>query len=353
MIASSGLILDVEDRMHLSGGVSQSISVIVVNWNQIEYLRNCLQSLTEQAPRETEVVVVDNASTDGSVEMVEAYFPKVNLVKSSTNLGWVGGVNLGFRRSAGEIAFLLNNDTEIGPGCVEAVMRAFRRTSVAIVGCRVYDLRDRRREHEAGMSIDRFGFMIPFPDRRLSLPPFYVSGTGLAVRRSDAEELGLFDERFHVYSEDIDLCWRYRLAGREIDVARDAVVYHAIGGSVAGGVKGSGSYETSKRRVYLRERNAIAMMIKNYSAWSLMLILPTYLLLLVLESLISVLTLRPAWGIQCLHAVIWNMRNLYGTLRLRRSVQTHRRVRDRDLPFDSRFGKVLAFRSVGLPRLVQ
>jgi GT2 family glycosyltransferase len=329
-------------------------SVIVVNWNQADYLKRCLHSLEANAPSGTEVIVVDNASSDGSPEMATRLFPCVRLIESDRNMGWVGGVHEGVRHSRGQVLMLLNNDTEIAPGCIEAVLDEFeRRPEVAVVGCRVFDLHERQLEREAGMSIDRFGFMIPFRDRKAELPPFYVSGTGLAVRRSVVEELGLFDERYEVYAEDIDLCWRYRLAGKNVTVAEKAIVYHAIGGTIEGGVKAfSQRYKSSERRVYLRERNALATMLKNYSSASLLYVLPAYLLLLVGEVLLSIVTLQLSWGAQCLRALAWNMRNIARTLELRASVQATRRIRDRELPFDSRLGKLLALRAVGVPRVV-
>jgi GT2 family glycosyltransferase len=330
------------------------VSIVVVNWNGIDYLRNCLRSLRDHAPEGTQVVVVDNGSTDGSTEMVAKLFPEVDLIANGGNEGWVAGAHKGAARSRGEILFLLNNDTEIAPGCIEAVLRRFEDPGVSIVGCHVRDLADRGLEHEAGMSIDRFAFMVPFPFRRRDLPPFYVSGTGLAVRSKDVRELGLFDDRYEVYAEDIDICWRYRLAGKHVTVAEDAVLYHAIGATVAGGVRGDGShYSTSRRRVYLRERNSLATMLKNYSLASLLYVLPAYLSLLIGEVVASIITLRPSWGAQLLRALAWNAAHLPTTLALRREVQHRRRIPDRTLPFDNRLGKWLALRAVGVPRFVR
>jgi GT2 family glycosyltransferase len=338
----------------LGGPTESTVSVIVVNWNQAEYLKRCLRSLEAGSPPGTEIIVVDNASNDGSPAIAAELFPALRLVQSDRNLGWVGGVHEGVRHSNGQILLLLNNDTEIAPGCIEAILKEFeRRPEVAVVGCRVRDLQHRQVDREAGMSIDRFGFMIPFENRRPNLPPFYVSGTGLAVRRAAVEELGLFDERYEVYAEDIDLCWRYRLAGRDVAVANDAVLYHEIGATVPGGIKGSSSrYESSMRRVYLRERNALATMLKNYSLGSLLYVLPTYFLLLLGEVLLSIAMLQPSWGGQCVRAVVWNVRNIVRTLELRASVQAKRQVRDRELPFDPRLGKFLAFRVVGIPKVI-
>jgi GT2 family glycosyltransferase len=330
------------------------VTVVVVNWNQIEYLRNCLASLKEHVPPGTEVIVVDNASTDGSTTMVMESFPEFRLITNEVNEGWVAGTHVGAAHSNGEILFLLNNDTEIAQGCIEALVRKFEDPGLSIVGCRVRDLADRDLEHEAGMSIDRFAFMVPYRARRHHLPPFYVSGTGLAVRAKDVEELGLFDDRYEVYAEDIDICWRYQLAGKRVGVADDAVIYHAIGGTVAGGVKGGQArYATSRRRIYLRERNALATMLKNYSGASLCYVLPAYLLLVGGEIGASVIMLRFSWGVQLVRALLWNVVHLPGTLALREIVQDHRRVSDGELPFDNRLGKWLALRAVGVPRFVR
>jgi GT2 family glycosyltransferase len=329
-----------------------TLSVVVLNYNDEDGLRKCLKSLEPMVGKSPllEVLVVDNNSADGSRRVVSNN-PWSRLIESETNLGCAGGRNLGWANAKGEIVFFVDSDAEVADGCVAAVAEFFAEDSrVGVVGCVVKDPGDRTTVSEAGMSIDRFGFMIFFYEREQSLAPFYVSGCSFAVRRELALDLGVFDDRYFIFEEEIDLCWRYQLAGYRVAVAHDAVVYHRAGTNFKGGpVSESALYTTSRSRVYLRERNALATMLKNYSARSLLVILPLYLVALTGEALVALVTLRLGWSMQCVKAVIWNALNLRGTLARRRRVQETRVVGDRDLPFDPRFGKWLGFRQIGLP----
>lgn len=333
---------------------SPRISVIVVNWNQAEFLRACIRSLSHDHVRSiAEVIVVDNGSTDSSVATMRSEFPWVEVIESKKNLGFTGGNELGLRHSKGEIVFLLNNDAEIEVDCLDHVLAAFDRDpSVALVGCVVKDLRDRRRILERGQAIDRFAFPIPYEAKREG-PPFYVSGCALGIRRQVIDQLGFLDDRFFMFVEDVDLCWRYRLAGNKLVIADEATVYHEGGGSLTGGTARGSVYVTSLWRIYLRERNTVATLIKNYSAPSLLLILPAYIAVLFGEFLTALILFRFQLAMQYVRSVTWNLRNLRETLQMRRFVQSNRVVRDRDLPFDRRFGKLLALRLVRMPRLVK
>jgi GT2 family glycosyltransferase len=330
------------------------VSIVVLNYNDVGGLKRCLsaiESSAEDSPVK-EILVVDNASTDGSRELVQSSFPGARLIESATNRGCAGGRNLGWTEATGDIVFFIDSDAQVAPGCIDALVKEFAEESVAIAGCVVKDPGDRTTVQEAGMSIDRFGFMIFYYARRQDLSPFYASGCSLAIRRNLGDVLGVFDERFFIFEEEIDLCWRYRLAGYSVEVGSDAVVYHRAGTNFEGGaVGGLNEYATSATRVYLRERNAMATLIKNYSATSLIRILPIYLAMLLGEAVLACCLLRFGWGLQYAKAIGWNVRNLPGTLRLRRTVQSLRKVSDKELPFDRRIGKWVVFRAVGIPRV--
>jgi GT2 family glycosyltransferase len=330
------------------------MSVIIVNWNKAALLRECLESLDDEGVRrQAEVIVVDNGSTDSSREVVEGEFPWVTLIKSSHNLGFTGGNHLGLRHARGRIAFLLNNDARVAPGCIKAVLQAFENTSSGVVGCVVKDAREPERTLEAGLAVDRFGFMIPFDADLHDAAPFYVSGCAFAFRRCLADRLGIFDDRFYMFMEDVDMCWRYRLAGYRVDVARDAVVFHHSGSSITGGTTRDETYVTSLRRFYYRERNTLAMLLKNYSLTSLAKILPLYLMMSACEVLLALFMLRPRLAWTYVRALAWNVAELRRTWKLRKRVQSLRTVPDRNLPFDPRFGKLTALRLVGMPRFVK
>jgi GT2 family glycosyltransferase len=329
------------------------VSVVVLNWNGASDLGPCLSALEAEGDDVLEeVIVVDNASEDDSCNIVRTGFPWVRLIASDSNLGCAGGRNLGWINAKGDIVFFLDSDAWISPGCVRAIREAFASSqNVAVAGCVVLDQSDPRVIQEAGMSIDRYGFMLSYDARHPALPPFYVSGCSVALRRKLADATGMFDDRYFIFAEEIDLCWRCRLVGFDVTVVPGAVVRHRGGTSFKGGPVRGSRYTTSAQRVYLRERNTMATLIKNYSALYLLRRLPIYLLILASEFVIALLLLRWRWAIQYPRAIAWNVRNMPGTLHLRRQLQRVRQRPDRDLPFDDRLGKLVVLRRLGIPRV--
>jgi GT2 family glycosyltransferase len=329
------------------------VSVVVLNWNGAPDLAPCLSALeAERGDALEEVIVVDNASEDDSCNIVRDNFPWVRLIPSDSNLGCAGGRNLGWINAKGDVVFFLDSDASVEPGCIRALKEVFTSNQrLGVAGCVVRDQAAPHEIQEAGMSIDRYGFMLSYEARRQSLPPFYVSGCSMAIRRSLADIVGMFDERYFIFAEEIDLCWRCRLIGFDVTVAPGAVVRHRGGTSFLGGLVRGSRYRTSAQRVYLRERNTMASLIKNYSAWSLIRRLPVYLLIIAFEFLVALFLLQWQWAIQYPRAMVWNVRNLPGTLRLRRHVRRVRQRPDHDLPFDNRFAKLVVFRRVGIPRV--
>jgi GT2 family glycosyltransferase len=200
------------------------VTAVVVNWNGFDETRRCIESLRRVDYRQLRIIVVDNGSTDGSAERLEAEFTEAKLVGSKRNRGFAGGANLGIRDAldaGADYAWLLNNDAEVGERTLEALLAAAERDPrVGIVGveaCRVS-----RWTAVAG------------PGDRLD----YVAGACMLIRRTVLEEVGLFDETYFFYYEDADLCLRARRAGWKLAVAPDARIQHRGGVSVNRGSSG-------------------------------------------------------------------------------------------------------------------
>jgi GT2 family glycosyltransferase len=227
------------------------LSIIIVSFNAREDLDRCLQSiLGSPPPMSHEIIVVDNGSVDGSADAVRRH-GSVVLIEAGTNLGFAAANNRGIRASQGELLLLLNSDTVVPAGAVDQLVAVLRaRPEVAVVGPRLVDATGR-----AELS---FGRMItPLAEirqRRLirghyrgdpaisqaveamtrrEQHPDWVSGACLLVRRSDAEAVGLLDERFFMYTEDVDFCAAIRGRGRQILFTPDVVVTHLRGRSAA------------------------------------------------------------------------------------------------------------------------
>ena len=219
------------------------VSVVIPNWNGREFLPACLDSLRAQTYPHIEIILVDNASVDGSPEMVEEQHPEVRVLRLPENRGFTGACNTGLRAAGGEIAVLLNNDTEAAPDWVEQVVGAFKRHPQAgMVASKMllYDQRDML--HTAGdfYRVDgRAGNRGVWQkdSERFSHEEYIFSACGgsAAYRRVMLDAVGLLDEDFFFSMEDVDLAWRAQLAGWRCVYVPRAVVYHrlaATGGDV-------------------------------------------------------------------------------------------------------------------------
>ncbi len=229
------------------------IAVIIVNWNAREDLRVCLSSLyAAPTPRlDYEVWVVDNASGDGSAEMVTAEFPEVKLRANTDNLGFSKANNQAIAETDSQYVFLLNSDAAIRPGALEALLAyASTHPNAAILGPKVLNPDGSlqfscRRFPSLGAGFFRntyLGRLFPNNsfardylmtnfDHASDTPVDWVSGCAMLLRRAAIDEIGVLDERFYMYCEDVDICQRVWDAKREVVYVPEAVVTHAIGRS--------------------------------------------------------------------------------------------------------------------------
>jgi GT2 family glycosyltransferase len=227
-----------------------ALSIVIVNYNAQPHLENCLQSLTSSPPAIAhEIVVVDNASTDGSAHAVRARWPAITLIEQRSNVGFAAGNNSGIRASRGALILLLNNDTIVPAGAIDRLVEALlAQPDVAVAGPRLVDDRGRAelsfgpmispanelrqkwvmRLHARGVRrvsrwVDRATRQGRYVD--------WVSGACLLVRRADAERVGLLDERYFLYTEDVDFCAAIRAQGRRVLFTPAAQVVHLRGRS--------------------------------------------------------------------------------------------------------------------------
>jgi GT2 family glycosyltransferase len=238
------------------------VSVIIPNWNGQRFLPACLEALRQQSFTDHEVVLVDNASTDDSVAYVRAAFPEVRAAVLPRNVGFAGGVNAGIQAARGECVALLNNDTEADPGWLEALVQALDRDrEIGFAASKMIGFHDRELLDGCGdaMSWHMLAHKIGAGQRDVGQyeTPRRVFGAcaGAAIyRRSLFETVGLFDEEFFAYYEDVDLSFRAQLAGFPCLYVPTAVVAH-IGSATAG--------KESALFFYLWTRNRIYLMLKN------------------------------------------------------------------------------------------
>ncbi len=229
-----------------------SLTVVVVTFNARADALACLSSLHTHPPaRPWDVVVVDNDSADGTADAIAATWPDVRLVRLETNVGFAAANNVGIRATAGDLVLLLNSDTLVGAGQIEALCAALEgEPAAAAAGPRLVDGQGRQ-ELSYGRMLSpmnearqkaRAWLLAAGPDiarRRIAADMRrrqfvdWVSGACLLVRRTPAEQVGLLDERFFMYCEDVDFCAALREAGHRILYAPDVVVTHLRGRSRA------------------------------------------------------------------------------------------------------------------------
>jgi GT2 family glycosyltransferase len=240
------------------------VSVIVVNWNGEPYIAECVDSLLAQTYPRTEIIVVDNASTDGSVGLLRnRYGPKIRLIVNRENRGFTGGNNDGMAQAAGDYVALINNDATADPGWVAALVREAEldpRVGMCASKIVVYD--DRTVIDSAGLLLSRDGLgrgrgRLERDGDRYDHPEDALMPSGCAAlyRRAMLDEIGTFDESFFMYCEDVDLGLRGLVAGWRCRYVPDAVVRHRYSAS-------AGKY--SMRKVFLVERNRVWVMLKSF-----------------------------------------------------------------------------------------
>ena len=261
------------------------VAVIIPHWNGVEILESCLRSLAAATYPNLEIVLVDNASSDGSPDFVRKHFPTVRLIENEQNLGFAGGCNRGLQQVQAEYYLVLNNDTTHEPDWIEPlVFQMNRDPGIAAVQPKIMSAQSPQVFDYAGgvgglMDVLGFPFALGrifttmetddgFYDTPTEI--FWASGTALLLRGSALQTVGLFDETFFAHMEEIDLCWRLQNAGWRIVNAPQSKIYHHSGWTLP---------PDRFQKKYLNHRNNLMMIIKNYPFVYLAAILPARLAL--------------------------------------------------------------------------
>jgi GT2 family glycosyltransferase len=302
-------------------------SVVIPNVNGERFLPDCLTALGGQTDTDFEVIMVDNGSTDGSLAIVRDSFPEVRVIELRDNFGFAKAMNVGIEAAAGEYVVFLNNDTRVAPDWLaELVACLERRPQAAAAGSRTLLMRDESLIDGAGDVMDWTFLPHPRghgePDSkryREEMPVTTVSAAACAWRADALRDIGLFDEDFFIYYEDVDLGLRARLLGYESWYAPRSVALHARGAWTAG---------RSEYTFFHPVKNRWFMIVKNVPA------------LLLLRHLPRILFGEAYWWNQARkHRKIRVMLRAYGAvgrslprlLAKRRKLQPRRRVALQDL----------------------
>lgn len=242
---------------------TMEIAVVIPNWNGKDSLSDCLDSLLVQTLK-PHIIVVDNASVDGSYELVEQKYQTVELIKNKTNLGFAGGVNTGIKRALEQnsrYVALLNNDAVADKDWLKNLVKFLEDNEQAGIATGKILTSDHKLIDSTGEGYSNWG--LPFPRGRGESDNhqyddrtwvFGASGGASLYRVSMLKEIGLFDEAFFAYYEDVDISFRAQLAGWKVAYVPGAVAYHQIG-ATSGKIKGLTTYQTLKNLPLLLYKN--------------------------------------------------------------------------------------------------
>lgn len=294
------------------------VSIIIVNWNGLQYLRECLDSLLFQSYQNFELILVDNASKDKSVEFVESEYPSVTIIKNNENLGFAAGTNIGIYHSKGEIIALFNQDAMADKEWLSIlVQELINNDDIAAVAGKVYYRSDK---YPIGSIFSTWSKIDPYSAKpsnffrdEYKAEVDYLTGCAMLVKRDVINKIGPLDTDYFLYFEETDWCARMIRAGYRLLYIPDAIVWHVV----------SGSIENSQLKTWYMMRNRVRFALKNFDIGYL----PLFIISLGVEVLSSIrkelMHHNQTSLIVTLKAIQWNVKNISKTLKARKRDLTH------------------------------
>lgn len=315
----------------------EKVAIIVLNYNGLKFLNGCFSSLKKLNYPDFEVTMVDDFSSDDSVAYTAKNFPWVKILQNDKNLGACISFNRAVKRTKAGLIVKIDNDVIVDKNWLKEMVATLESDpEIGVVGSKILNY-DGKSIQEYGSNIDRTGY--PMNYLYLKGSPkyisgthevFYVSGCSMLFRKKVFERVGMFDEKFYIYKDDLDLCWRLKLFGYKTVTNFNSVLCH-LSGVTQGGTtvrKKIVKYSTTFRKRYFGERNTLRMLLKNYAATSLLQVLPFYFFIIFAE--VAYFTFKRQCGIYpvFLQVFWWNILNLPDTVKERQRIQQGRTVPD-------------------------
>ncbi len=313
------------------------VSVLVLNYNGKRFLDDCFQSVLAATYPNFETYMIDNNSTDDSVEYVQQKYPAVQIIQTGADAGYSRAYNIGFTKAKGMYFVLLNNDVKVEKNWLEPLVDASEQEpEIGALQPKLLSLRKPDEFEYAGASggyIDAFGY--PFSRGRIFqtiekdqgqyddiVRVFWTTGAAMFLRAEILSETGDLDADFVHHMEEIDLCYRINLAGYILKVIPESVVYHYGGGTI--------KYE-SYSKLYWNHRNSIFMMFKNMGSKKLIGFLVKRFGFDVITLIQCFIRLRFKQFIAVFHAYLWLVFHPGQLMKKRKHVQQKRNVNDQDI----------------------
>jgi GT2 family glycosyltransferase len=294
-------------------------SIVIINYNGLAYLDELFSSLQKQTLKPREVLLVDNASSDNSLEFIKNSYPETRILSFKKNLGFAAAANTGLKESLCEAVALVNTDIKLDENWLKNLIDSFTEDQdIAAVAAkiRLYDQPDCLNGVGGGMN--KLGYtwdigMFEKDNGQYDSPSevIFAPASAALFRKSAVIEAGGFDESFFMYHEDVDLGWRMWLLGHRIVTCPKAIAYHHFGGSTK-------ASRSMMWRELLGERNDMTSLLKNYETRH------------ALSAIIEMMSLKqkPSRKAGQVKNLLWNLLKLPSILKKRRHIQKHRKLTD-------------------------
>lgn len=312
------------------------VSIIIVNWNGLRWLPDCFDSLAVQDWKNYEIIFVDNASRDGSVDWVRDHYPKTKILINKKNLGFADANNVGFRKAKGKYVLFLNNDTRVTKTFLSVLVQFLEhRKDVAGVQSKLLLMDEPDRLDAIGAFFTKTGFLYHYAfhakdSEKLNkiIDIYTAKGACMLFRKSVLDKItingDIFDPSYFAYFEETDMCHKVWLNGYRIQYVPQSVIYHKAGGTSTAMSNSFIQYHSFKNR--------IQSYITNLSTGTLLILLPVHLTLAGGFALTAFLRGKWKLGFSVIGAVGWNLIHMNATMAKRAYVQNRiRKLSDKEL----------------------
>jgi hypothetical protein len=307
----------------------KAVAILVLNYNGKAHLDTCLGSVLAQTGPQDRLYLVDNGSTDGSVEYVKEHYRAVRLICFERNLGFAEAYNRAVRAVSEELVVFLNNDVQVEKGWLMELRKEFDKPTgrLAACGSKILFYNSRDLVNHAGGKLTRIGGGIDLGFMKRDIQEEYhercvgcVSGASMIVPRSVFLSLGGFDPDFFAYFEDVDYCWRAWLVGFRVLYVPSSIMYHKFSATMGPLLK--------PERVFLGERNRLQTMLENLELHNVVAAVVVSSVYLVSRLAVFLTQRRLKVALAILRGNWWVLRHFPGIIAKRRRVQRSRRLRD-------------------------
>ena len=310
------------------------VSIIIINWNNLPDLKECLNSIRKISDEDYEIVIVDNGSTDGSISYLKkqkANFANFKLIQNETNLGFAEGNNIGFKKATGDLILFLNNDTIVDKNFLTPLISILKSApEIGAVQPKILNYPKKEIIDSVGSYLLPTGFLYHLGHNRQDTGRFNeaseifsMKGACMLFKREVIAKTGLFDKSYFAYFEETDLCHRVWLSGYKILFLPSSSIYHK-GGQTAKNIQASFiQFHSYKNRIFTY--------LKNLEPGNAFKILLLHLLFCEIITLVYFFTLQFAMAYAIQKAIFWNLRNWKKIAGERRKIAKLRKVSDEEI----------------------